>query len=244
MARVCKQFRDITYEDSFWQQLCVLRAFLRSGEQIPAGEWRQFYIDCETKFVWETELAGKSRFIACDGTNKCRMAYFGDYSEGGYSVRTTRPVAALGRTYFEVQILMSNVACYYIGVVDDREGAYQTKLTYEDTMGTNSPNDHNNKNNNQAWVWEDSYRTLCHAGDTVKYPRDNDDNAHDRSYCSLDWVGCLVDRLAGTITYYVNGVSRGVAFKDVPLEAELYPCVTMYNGDAYAVIERKPLPRP
>ena len=52
-----------------------------------------------------------------------------------------------------------------------------------------------------------------------------------------DSVGVVMDTAKGELSFVVNGVNLGVAYKEIPLDKPLVPCVLLYyQGDSVELI--------
>lgn len=81
--------------------------------------------------------------------------------------------------------------------------------------------------NTQAGAWSTGY---VYYNDGAK-ENNNVGAAYGASYTTGDVIGVVIDRDAGTLTYYKNGVSQGVAYSGISAEVDFTPLFECYRSN-------------
>lgn len=161
-------------------------------------------IHCPRFWAWDEQ--DKSREVSLSGINKCTATFHPHWSNGTAGVRATQAVGS-GVNYWEIEVgdrVFGTSLMFGVSTKQARLHAGEFKnMLGEDDHG-----------------WALSHRgALFHKGES-------------RNYCdpfaeyTPVTVGILLDMNEGTLSYFKNGVSLGVAFTGLnKVEEELFPTI-------------------
>eukprot|EP00823_Brevimastigomonas_motovehiculus_P004919 TRINITY_DN336_c0_g1_i1.p1 TRINITY_DN336_c0_g1~~TRINITY_DN336_c0_g1_i1.p1 ORF type:complete len:511 (+),score=108.00 TRINITY_DN336_c0_g1_i1:50-1582(+) len=138
-----------------------------------------------------------------------------------------KPIGKMNKVYVQFTILKSGInngrAAIALGVTDDPKSA---KTCNSHLLGTNC------------------HCMITSTGNTFSKTPSNVNSSS--AYCTITKfaagtvVGLLLDSTAGSMEYFVNGVSQGLAFKNVKNFSQLYPYVGLFYGATSVQWDLKP----
>ncbi|EGG22300.1 hypothetical protein DFA_04418 [Cavenderia fasciculata] len=212
-------FKEMADDEDVWKHLFFDR-FGPKNIKLPKLHlsWKSFYRSHKTyKGRWDTIKKGKMVL----SNNERTVTHGGDYLGSYQSVRGSERIELdSGCTYWEVYVesLNFNQTGFHlvIGVIPESFPVWQSYLT-----------------SNGGWGYLADGRKANNSGNGVPFAK---------PFAQGDRVGLLVDMNQHTLSYYLNGVVQGVAFKN--LEQPVYPGVSLLTGgQSVSFIEDPSFPR-
>ena len=99
--------------------------------------------------------------------------------------------------------------------------------------------DQNEDNRNKCgWYFDCYWSTLC-SGPPHNYEREEyGPRKEEGEYIHTgDSVGVVMDTAKGELSFVLNGVNLGVAYKEIPLDKPLVPCAILkWQGDSVELV--------
>jgi len=214
-ATLSKSLLYVSYDNVLWKRLCTSKLGISKLQLSTHMEWKDFYSKHRCyNGVWDSTNMGKM-WISED---KLTVTHGGDFLGSYQCVRGTTPITA-GVCYWEIIVdkLSSHQTGFHvvIGVVPTAFNFYNTYLS-----------------SNGGWGYLADGRKAHNSGNGGLYGS---------KYVQGDRVGVLVDLIAGTVTFYKNGESQGVAFREVT--GPVYPAVSLLTGSQkVTLLQKVPFP--
>ncbi|ESO98637.1 hypothetical protein LOTGIDRAFT_201570 [Lottia gigantea] len=178
----------------------------------------EYYADT---WVWDNQNKSSEVVLSQDSME----AYFNidpvNLSTGTSGVRGTRALGE-GEHYWEVVFLEPPYGTsVMVGVGTKHAKLHTNNYEYVNLIGIDKES------------WGLSYKgTIFHEGQRRKYC--------DPIYDSNTVIGCLLNTYNGTLSYYQNGVSLGVAFCDSELmSGHLYPMISSTASETELALGRR-----
>ena len=112
-----------------------------------------------------------------------------------------------GKWYAEIQVVGSLISAEVLGIVNAANVNYMTT--------------------NVAFMGSRGYGYHIYSGNKFNY---GVSTAYGAAFANGDICGIAFDADAGTLTFYKNGVSQGVAFTGIDGSEEWFFCITAYGG--------------
>ncbi|KYR01315.1 hypothetical protein DLAC_02037 [Tieghemostelium lacteum] len=209
-------FYQLSNDEKLWKELCSYKYGLGKINSKFYSTWKSYFRSCRVyKAKWDNVKKGKMIL-----TNQNRtVTHAGDYLGSYQSIRGSEPLVS-GLTYFEFYIntLSQNQTGFHlvIGLVPESFNIYQTYLT----------------SNGYGYLADG--RISHNSGNGINYSQ---------GFVQGSKVGVLFDQDQNTITFYLNGKSQGIAFRDVQ-PGVYYPGVSLLTGgQSVSLVEYPEFPK-
>lgn len=202
MSAVSRALCHVPKDDVLWKRLC----FHKLGTTGPLPSvyclWRDFYAKHKCyPGAWDTTRMGKIQI----SEDRVTATHGGDFLGSYQCVRGTEAINSVV-CYWEISIdkLSPHQTGFHIvlGVVPQNFSSFNTYLTSNGGMGYLADG-----------------RKACNSGNGEQYGQ---------KFVEGDRVGVLLDMIHGTLTFYLNGVSQGIAYNNVT--GPMYPAASLLTG--------------
>ncbi|EFA81316.1 hypothetical protein PPL_05296 [Heterostelium album PN500] len=202
LSMVNRFFQEMGNQEDIWKHIFIERYGGKCKLPGSVLNWRLFY-SAHHLYTgdWDKNKKGKM-VISKEGLT---VSHGGDYLGSYQSARGSHRIES-GCTYWEILIecLNFNQTGFHlvIGVIPESFTVWQSYLT-----------------SNGGWGYLADGRKANNSGNGIPYAK---------GFVQGDRVGVLVDMNEKTLSFYLNGVSQGVAFRNI--DQPVYPGVSLLTG--------------